>query len=306
VAAGLALGIIMVGAWVRLSAAGLGCVDWPACYATNHITGMDLSGYALPANLLVALTGGLALLVIGLFVIARRNRQQRFQPQRLPVLLLPLVIIQLLLASQLTAILNQPIAVLLYLLLALLNFCLLFWLGLRSREQRPASPPGEARRLLPWIIIGLLLTGIQTMIGGWTAVNYAALACPDIPTCQNSWWPPADFYQGFVFWQGLNENVQPLSMGAAAQLAIQLTHRVGALVLLFVITVLSLKMMRRRSMDIPGRLLLTMLPIQLILGVLQVALELPLPVVMAHSAGGALLLACLLYSLHRVMPRRDR
>ena len=97
-ATGLTLGIIMVGAWVRLSAAGLGCTDWPACYGKNLLAGMDLSGNGFPADLLTVMTGGLALLVTGLIIIAWRNRQQPFQPQKLPLLLLPLVIIQLLLA----------------------------------------------------------------------------------------------------------------------------------------------------------------------------------------------------------------
>jgi len=302
-AAGLALVAIILSAWLRLSAAGMGCQDWPACYGVDHWADPDWSGGGWPAGLLTFTSGLLMLLGLGLVVIARRNRQQGFQPQRIPILLLVLLLIQLVLTSRITLLFSRPAVMLLYLVLSMVVFCLWFWLALRSAEQRPATPPGEARRLVPWIITGLLLAGLQGLLGAWTSVNFAALACPELPTCQESWWPEANFYGGFAFWREFGTDP---AADSAARLAIHLSHRLGALLVFMLLILLSVKMMRRRSMDIAGRLLMTMLPIQLILGLLQVALELPLPVVLAHSTGGALLLACLLYSLHRAMPHRDR
>jgi cytochrome c oxidase assembly protein subunit 15 len=43
----------------------------------------------------------------------------------------------------------------------------------------------------------LLLVFLQIALGGWVSSNYAVLACRDFPTCQGSWWPPADFVEGF-------------------------------------------------------------------------------------------------------------
>ena len=66
---------------------------------------------------------------------------------------------------------------------------------------------------------------MQIALGGWTSTNYAAVACPDFPTCQGAWWPPTDFRHAFVLWHGLHVDYEGGVLGNAARVTIQLTHR---------------------------------------------------------------------------------
>ena len=70
---------------------------------------------------------------------------------------------------------------------------------------------------------------LQIFLGGWTSTNYAALACPDFPTCQTQWWPAiADFKDGFVLWRGLGIDYEGGVLDHPARVAMHFTHRLGA------------------------------------------------------------------------------
>src|SRR5690625_8040134 len=56
---------------------------------------------------------------------------------------------------------------------------------------------GRLHSLRPWLWLALLMTLVQIALGGWTTANYAAVACPDLPTCQGWWLPALDLAQGF-------------------------------------------------------------------------------------------------------------
>ena len=85
----------------------------------------------------------------------------------------------------------------------------------------------------------------QIALGGWTSSNYAALACPDLPTCQGQWWPDqVDFSEGFVMWRGLGVNYEFGILEAPARVAIHYTHRLGALIAFLVIVFAAHKYLR--------------------------------------------------------------
>ena len=76
----------------------------------------------------------------------------------------------------------------------------------------------------------LVVLALQIVLGGWTSSNYAALACPDFPTCQASWWPDMDFKDAFVLWRGLGIDYEGGVLDHPARVAIHFTHRLGAVV----------------------------------------------------------------------------
>ena len=146
----------------------------------------------------------------------------------------------------------------------------------------------------------------QIALGGWTSANYAALACPDFPTCHSgAWWPPADFGEGFVLWRGLGIDYEFGVLDGPARTAIHLSHRLGALVVFLYLAWLGLRLLRGAWPALGGVLWLA-LGLQVGLGITNVLAQLPLPVAVAHNGGAAVLLLVLLTLIHGVHPRRPK
>jgi cytochrome c oxidase assembly protein subunit 15 len=181
------------------------------------------------------------------------------------------------------------------------------WLSLRRISTGPwsgttaAAGGGNAAALLrpaSWRLRGLAMFGlvvlvIQILLGGWTSTNYAAVACPDFPTCQAQWWPQTDFRDAFVLWRGLGINYEGGVLDHPARIAIHLAHRIGAIVAALTLLVAAIAALRVRS-DRNGRWgawsVLVALALQLTLGIAMVKLGFPLWLATAHNAGAALLL----------------
>src|SRR5690606_27449929 len=138
---------------------------------------------------------------------------------------------------------------------------------------------------------GLVIVILQIALGGWTSANYAALACPDLPTCHGVWWPPADFLQGFNIFQHVGPNYLGGLLDNHARTAIHFTHRLGAVVVTILLLLLALRLWCLR--DAWSRrmtlILLAALAIQISLGLSNVYWVLPLPVAVAHNAFGLVL-----------------
>ena len=170
--------------------------------------------------------------------------------------------------------------------------CLLA-LRLSGMQWKPADNQRLAlASVKPLAIAALIVVFLQIALGGWTTSNYAALACPDLPLCQNSLWPAMDFSQGFDFFQTIGPNYLGGLMDSAARTAIHMGHRLGALITTVVMILLIMKL---RTTEYPlsriwaGRLTLILI-VQLLLGISNVVFALPLAVAVLHNAVGALLL----------------
>lgn len=152
---------------------------------------------------------------------------------------------------------------------------------------------------LVWVFFGLVV--LQIALGGWTTSNYAALACPDFPTCHAEWWPHADFVQGFNIFQHVGPNYLGGQLDNHARTAIHLSHRIGALLVLLVGLVLVTRMWLSPATQIRRFAigLACVLAVQIGLGITNVVGGLPLAVAVAHNAGGALLLLTVVTLLHR-------
>jgi len=312
----LALLVIVLGGWVRLSAAGLGCPDWPGCY--GHLTAgeaarnVDLIGESFPdarpfdyAKAVKEMVhryfaGGLGLIIVALAGIAVTNRRDPAQPIVLPIVLLGLVILQGLLGMWTVTLLLKPFIVVLHLVGGLTTMALLAWLAMRPAPDTAAHSPRSLARLA---LAGLVVLSLQIMLGGWTSSNYAALACPDFPTCQASLWPEMDFKDAFVLWRGLGIDYEGGVLDHPARVAIHFVHRIGAAVTALVLGMLALRAWRgsdSRAVAATGLTLGILLLVQLTLGPLMVLAGLPLALATAHNGVAALLLLALVRLIRRL------
>jgi heme a synthase len=301
--------VVVAGAWVRLTDAGLGCPDWPGCYgrlivAESLISDERAEAFGRPLDTGAAwremihryLASSLGLLVIALCAIAWRNRRDPAQPVAAPFALLALVIFQGLLGMWTVTLLLKPIIVVAHLFGGFATLAVLFWL---SDWRAPAVPVAPRVRTLALTATALLIA--QIGLGGWTSANYAALACPDFPTCQTQWWPEiADFGEGFVLWRGLGVDYEFGVLDHPARVAIHFAHRLGALVAAAALIAFALALIRVGALRANGIAILTVLGAQLVLGVSIILFGVPLAVAVAHNGVAALLLLTVLNAHQRI------
>lgn len=317
-AALIAFCVIVLGAWVRLSHAGLGCPDWPGCY--GQLTWPDAAVEIETANQTFPdrpfesnkawremvhryLAGGLMLLVFVMNWLAWRGSDSLRKFRTLTTILTILIIFQALLGMWTVTLKLKPIIVMAHLLGGLTSFSLILWLMFSSRRQFVDKPAMNVRRMREPIIVAIVVLGMQIALGGWTSANYAALACPDIPTCGGQWWPDTNFREGFILWREIGVNYEGGLLDQPSRVAIHLTHRIGAVVTLLVLITLAFRLLKIPRLRTSGQVLMGLVLVQFTLGILNVVLFLPLPNAVAHNAGAALLLATLLSLLHKTSTR---
>lgn len=321
VAACLAVVVIMLGAWTRLVHAGLGCPDWPGCYGFLTVPQSE-SSIAIantrfpetpvdvekgwPEMIHRYAAGTLGLVVFGLAAYALRHRRTDV-PVKLPLFIAGFIVLQGAFGMWTVTLKLWPQVVALHLLGGFTTLSLLTLLSLRlwrkaSAGPRPASAPGLAR-FRPWLYGGLLLVVLQIALGAWTAANYAAVACTDLPTCQGQWWPEhMDFRHGFDVAQHVGPNYLGGQLKADGRVAIHVTHRLGAMVVLVYFTgLLALMWLRRGTsgLDRPILLVAAVLAAQIALGLANVILHIPLSIAVAHNAMGAGLLLSVIHLVWR-------
>lgn len=159
----------------------------------------------------------------------------------------------------------------------------------------PADTFDRITRLKPWLIMGIVVVAVQIFLGGWIASNYAAFGCPpkEFPTCYGSYWPEMDFIHGFNFAQHIGPNYLGGLLHNEARTAIHYVHRIGALVTtlyLGLLFVLCWRIGHAALTKLAGLMLITLV-IQVILGISNVIMVMPLSIAVAHNMVGAILLA---------------
>jgi heme a synthase len=313
----LAAIVVVVGAWVRLTDAGLGCPDWPGCYGHVHpaqvAASVDSANAAYPArpfnyqkamhemvHRYIATT--LGLLIIGLAAFAFWNRRDPGQPKVLPFVVLGVVCVQGALGAYTVTLLVVPLVVTLHLVGGLTTLALLWWLALAPARRDVKAAERPVRRLALAALAALVL---QILLGGWTSSNYAAVACPDFPTCQGSFWPHADFGNAFVLWRGLGVDYEGGILAAPARTAIQLVHRLGAVLAGLLLTALALAAWQRAQTQAVRAAAIALglaVLLQWLIGMNLIWRGFPLSLGTAHNAGAVLLLAATLTLLRQLWP----
>lgn len=251
-------------------------------------------------------------IVIGLIVLAcigvlawlAKSHGPAAQPVKLPAFIVAFVILQGLFGMWTVTLKVWPQVVTAH-LLGGFTMAALFWLlALRLNNQTWRLNSTQAARLQalkPWVVAGLVVVITQIALGGWTTSNYAAVACPDLPTCQGQWWPAMDAAQGFNLTQGIGPNYLGGKMDNEARIAIHMGHRIGAMVTTLLLLFLSVRLLRLGRVAMPMAVtVLGVLLLQVSLGLGNIIFHFPLPVAVAHNAGGALLLLTVVTLTHRV------
>jgi cytochrome c oxidase assembly protein subunit 15 len=311
VGVGLTLVVVTLGAWVRLTDAGLGCPDWPGCYG-RLVVSEEIHADPEVADLTAArpleagkawremihryaaTTLGIVCLLLATIAIARRKEPG--QPIVLPILLLGLVILQGLLGMWTVTLQLLPIIVVLHLLGGLSVLSCLFWL---ARGKPPAIEAGTGLKALG--IAALAALALQILLGGWTSANYAALACPDFPTCQTEWWPDiADFGEGFNLIHEVGPDYEGGVLDHPPRVAIHFGHRLGALLATLLIVAFALRLLARTGARGAAAAVLAALAAQVGLGISIVVFGVPLPVAVAHNGVAAILLLTVVNGNQRI------
>ncbi|HEY4293353.1 COX15/CtaA family protein [Luteibacter sp.] len=348
--------VVMFGAFVRLSNAGLSCPDWPTCYGKvtwpGHAQDIAQANQAFPDRPYEThkawreqvhrfLAGSLGVMVLAIALVAAWRRRfavaavlfaavfaavgvvmyvrgehvvssclsalaialpliaavklDRPGAWKVGVVALAVIIFQAMLGMWTVTLLLKPIVVMGHLLGGLATFALLAWAALRWWQVGTPDDRFAALRVPVAIGIGILVC--QIALGGWTSSNYAALACgTDFPKCLGEWWPRTDFAQAFVLWRGVGVNYEGGVLDMAARSAIQIAHRIGALVTFCYLAWLAHRL-ARAGLRKAGIAVAVVLVAQVLLGIGNVHLGLPLPVATAHNGVAALLLFTLLAAL---------
>lgn len=307
----LALVVVTMGAWVRLTDAGLGCPDWPGCYG-RLIVSAEIAADPAAAELtaerpletgkawremihryFATVLGFICLLLAAIAIVRRKVSGQ---PVVLPLVLLGLVIFQGLLGMWTVTLQLLPLIVVLHLIGGMTVLACLFWLAHGS------SPPLRVSRGLRTLgmVAGVALA-LQIALGGWTSANYAVLACPDFPTCQTQWWPEiADFASGFDLIHEIGPDYEGGVLDHPARVAIHFVHRLGAIV-----ASLALGVFLWRLGSVPqGRTAAVAMAVALVLqvgiGISIVIFGVPLAVAVAHNGVAALLLLTVVNANQRI------
>src|ERR1700730_16504962 len=305
----LAAAVVVLGAWVRLTDAGLGCPDWPGCYGHVYPQAGNAdahSGFhfakALHEMIHRYVATSLGVVITLLLIWAVRYRSDRGQPLTPPALLFVVVCLQGALGALTVTLLLKPLIVTAHLLGGLTTLGLLWWLWLHPERRQLSAREAGLRK---YALAGLAALIVQVALGGWTSSNYAAVACPDFPTCQHSWWPPMDFRDAFVLWRGLELDYEGGVLANPARVAIHFTHRLGALVagsILIGLGVLVATRAHSRRLTVAGGLLVLAVLLQVSLGVATVHWGVPLPLATLHNAGAVFLVISMVWLLRALWP----
>jgi len=305
-----ALVVVLLGAFTRLSHAGLGCPDWPGCYGFSHIPthndDIAVANQAFPDKpyqfekawpemVHRYFAGTLGLLVLGLALFSLKSENQTTRLHSFGLLVL--VIFQAALGMWTVTMKLHPGIVMAHLMGGMTTLVLLaslslryingFVSGLTSAQQLKFRTP---------VLITLVVLILQIILGGWTSANYAATICYELPICQGDWFSQSDFATGFTLWGHGADNYEFGILDAAGRIAIHASHRIGAIIATLVIGFLCFRLLSENGSEILrkfGMVLTALLVVQVMLGVFNIIFQLPLYNAVAHNGIGAILLVVL-------------
>ena len=317
----LALCVIVFGAYVRLTDAGLGCPDWPGCYGFVTVPQTAEDYLSVEENFpgeivdegkawremihryIASLLGFLILLMFLKDFFSFRNDEGSLKDLKLSGALLALVIFQGMLGMWTVTLKVHPLVVTAHLIGGLTTLSLLFFYyrSIETDSEKFISAPNV-------LFVGLSILILQIILGGWTSTNYAALGCPDLPLCYGEVWPSnMDFEEGFLKWQEVGVNYEGGQLSPSGRTAIHFVHRLGAIVALIALGLIGLRYLKHTSDRVRGAsiLMLIALSAQLAIGILMVWFGIPLFLATAHNAFAALLLLSFINLLYTVKIKQN-
>ena len=286
--AAIMFGLIVVGSVVRTTGSGLACPDWPLCHG-KLIPPMQFNVLIEWFHRLLALCVGLLLLATAGWIA--RGRETRARLGGLAALSVALFFMQALLGALTVWKLLDPSIVSGHLAVALLLFAVLLTIALVARHESLLAAAAEVSSRPPGLLAlfsgAAVFVWVQSVLGGMVSTNHASLACPDWPACNGQWFPPL-----------------------AGLVGLHVAHRYGAyaLTLFMIVVAVRAQGVADAAVRRISALLLAFTIGQVVLGVCNVLLGVPVWLSAMHLANAATLLALALAVTFRlaVMPAREQ
>jgi len=182
---------------------------------------------------------------------------------------------------------------------------LLFWLLLNERKPLTLDQPILNKHKIMLAIVTVLLV-FQIFLGGWTSTNYAALACGDyFPSCLGEMWPDDMDFKNAYYWGPLGVDYEFGVLENETRTAIQMVHRVGALVVTAAIITFSFALRNYKALRNSLLIVLALLTIQVALGIINVVMSLPMFAATMHNVIGLALLLSLVNLAHKMFTKEN-
>ena len=302
----LTLAAVLLSAYLRLESIGLGCEAWPDCFGQMPATQAHGLVPRTTAGVVHRFTASLlGLIVVAVTLLALRGRRPVGVGLIAPLSVFALTVFLSALGYS-TPSPDIPAVTFGNLLGGMAMLALLWWIGQRSVEVIDASDHATST-LRPWARLGLLLVIMQIALGAVTSADFAGPSCTAVPGCNGDWASASNLLQGFDLFARLGVNDQGRIITGNVQKTVHMAHRLGAL-----LTVLYLGWLAVRAWKLGNRLrntaisMIGFLVLQVGLGIAAVLAELPLLLVTAHNAVGAMLLLATVNLNHLVTPTRSQ
>jgi len=306
--------MVILSAYIRLAEVGIGCADWPSCYAqlspdaekkgvtvlTEDSRNVAYYGARI-AHRYIAST--LGLFIVAIFIVSLRGRDSRATGLLVPGAIFAITIFLSLLGYY-TPTRSNPLITMGNLLGGMALLGLLWWL--MQRDTGISDPPGGTRNFRPLAKIALLLVFLQIVLGGWSSANYASANCPDLLQCEGEIFTASHIADAF-------NPVRTIELDATGQVVrveslglLSMAHRLFAILTAGYLAwlVRKLKSSTQLKAELGGTLVaLTVFSVgQIALGVSMIWLDLPLLLVSLHNSLAAGLLLSSINLLHRLTP----
>ncbi|HEY9323066.1 MAG TPA: COX15/CtaA family protein [Candidatus Methylopumilus sp.] len=299
----MAFCLIVLGAYVRLSDAGLGCPDWPGCFGTLTVPesqmAIEKAQHTFPDQIIENdkawkemahryVAGILGLLILTIGVLAHKNKKSLKVNILVPYSLLALVFFQAMLGMLTVTLLLKPIIVSAHLIGGMTTLAILTYICYEHFNKN--SKLTLKKDVIFYMTrFSLILIFIQIFLGGWTSTNYAGLACTDFPTCHGEWIPNMDLKNGFNIFRNLGQTFEGAPISLDALQAIQWIHRIGAVTVIIYFSYLSFTLMKYKQLRFESMLLLALIASQFVIGIANLMLHLPMVLAVSHNLIAALL-----------------
>lgn len=309
--------VVILGAYTRLTDAGLGCPDWPGCYGFLSVPTQQADiahaemafperpvEHAKAWNEMVHryFAGSLGLIILAMFILSIKTKQNML----LPTVLLVTVCFQAILGMWTVTMNLMPLVVMGHLLGGFTTFCLLVISALTLYRQLHTSliesaPSSLCHRLYRISQIAVAVLILQIALGGWTASNYAAVACTELPICEGNWVERFDLGEALTIPRG-HDDYEYGVMHYEARMSIHVLHRFGAVLVLGSFIFLALNLFKSKSTQLKryGMLLTLLVSGQFLLGVSNVVFNLPLLVAVGHNFVALCLLASTVVLMYKL------
>lgn len=282
--------IVLLSAHMRLSGAGLGCADWPACYGST-LAGFapNRSGWVVTAHRIATSIMGFTVLAIAAFAWSRRRAMPGDVAYAMALLGLTAFLAVL---GRWTQNVQLP-AVALGNLLGGLGMMVLLWRMYLGYFPQPASPSQLRGR----VVLGLILLSVQIILGGMVSANFAATSCASLSGCDG--WLQHASLAAFNPLHVLSAAPGGAFVPGEVQQTLHMAHRCFALLVFCYLAWLGIRLFRESRRG-SGMLLMAALVLQMASGIGAVAFSLPLFLVIMHNANAAFLLLILVTLRYRL------